>query len=303
MLLSTIDRRLAMRLFGTAVAVAIAAVAAPFAQSPAGRLISASDLASHLKDPAIVILHVGEDSADYTRGHIPGARFIRYGSVAADGPDDLGAELPPAATVKDLFEDLGVSDSSRVVIYGHPVLASRVFFTLDAMGHARVAILDGGLKTWQAEGHAVENGPDRSTAHRRGSFTPRLSTERLATAEWIRTNAGRLALVDVRPDPEFTGSDGGMGGMHVVGHIEGAKQLTWNALVAPDGRFLPEDQLRAKLQAAGAVSGWPVVPYCMIGMRASVVYFVARHLGLDARLYDGSIVDWGRRQLPTKTGR
>jgi thiosulfate/3-mercaptopyruvate sulfurtransferase len=292
-----------MRLLATAVLLAGVAASAPFAQAPAGRLISARDLAAQLKDPAIVILHVAEDIADYSRAHVPGARFIRYGSVAADGADDLGAELPPAATVKDLLEGVGVSDSSRVVIYGHPVLASRVFFTLDAMGHPRVAILDGGLKTWQADGHAVESGEGGTTPHRRGSFTPRLNQERLATAEWIRANPGGLALVDVRPDPEFTGSDGGMGGMHTAGHIEGARQLTWNALMAPDGRFLPEDQLRAKLQAAGAVSGKPVVPYCMIGMRASVVYFVARHLGLDARLYDGSIVDWGRRQLPTKTGR
>jgi thiosulfate/3-mercaptopyruvate sulfurtransferase len=198
---------------------------------------------------------------------------------------------------------VGVSDSSRVVIYGHTVLASRVFFTLDIVGHANVAILDGGLKAWQAEGHAIDSGSDRNTARASGPFTPRVKPERLATADWIRANAGKIALVDVRPDPEFTGSDGGMRGMHAVGHIDGAKQLPWNALVDADGRFLPEEQLRAKLQAAGALAGKPVVPYCMIGMRASVVYFVSRHLGLDARLYDGSIVDWGRRQLPTRTGR
>lgn len=291
------------RAVATAVAVVVTSVASSLAQQPpAGRLVSARDLAAQMKDPALVMLHVAEDTSDYTRAHIPGARFIRYGSVAPSGPDDLGAELPPAATVKALYEGLGVSDSSRLVIYGHPVLASRVFFTLDAFGHPRVAILDGGLKSWQAEGQRVESGPDRGVA-RPGTFTPRLSPDRMVTADWIRANAGKIALVDVRPDPEFTGSDGGMGGMHAVGHIDGAKQLPWNALVDGDGRFLPEDQLRAKLQAAGAVSGKPVVPYCMIGMRASVVYFVARHLGLDARLYDGSIVDWGRRQLPTKTGR
>jgi thiosulfate/3-mercaptopyruvate sulfurtransferase len=304
MLLSTIDRRRPMRATAaTAIAVAFMFSAASFGQQPGtGRLVSARDLASQVKDPAVVILHVAEESADYTRAHIPGARFIRYEAVAPGGADALGAELPPAARVKALFEGVGVSDSSRVVIYGHTVLASRVFFTLDAFGHERVALLDGGLKAWQAEGHPVENGADWNSS-RPGSFTPRLHPDRLVTADWIRANAGKMALVDVRPDPEFTGSDGGMGGMHPVGHIDGARQLPWNALVAGDGRFLPDDQLRAKLQAAGAVSGKAVVPYCMIGMRASVVYFVARHLGLDARLYDGSIVDWGRRQLPTKTGR
>jgi thiosulfate/3-mercaptopyruvate sulfurtransferase len=305
MLLSIIDRRTPMRPFGTSLALVLVAAAPMLAQQSAAtrRLLSARELSSLLADPAIVVLHVAEDMADYTRAHIPGARFVRYASVASDGADDLGAELPPDATLKALFEGVGVSNSSRVVIYGHTVLASRVFFTLDVVGHANVAILDGGLKAWQAEGHPLDNGPEPSAGRARGAFTPRVNPERLATADWIRANAGKMALVDVRPDPEFTGSDGGMGGMHAVGHIDGAKQLPWNTLVDESGRFLPEDQLRAKLAAAGAVAGKPVVPYCMIGMRASVVYFVSRYLGLDARLYDGSIVDWGRRQLPTRTGR
>ena len=94
-----------------------------------------------------------------------------------------------------------------------------------------------------------------------------------------------------------------MGGMHAAGHIAGAKQLTWNALVGTDGRFLPRDQLQAKLAAPARPAGKPVVAYCMVGMRASVVYFVARHLGYDARLYDGSIVDWSMKKLPVTKGR
>ncbi len=70
------------------------------------------------------------------------------------------------------------------------------------------------------------------------------------------------------------------------------------SLVGPEGTFLPADQLKARLEAAGVVSGRPLVAYCMVGMRASVVYFVARHLGYDVRLYDGSIVDWSRKNLP-----
>jgi thiosulfate/3-mercaptopyruvate sulfurtransferase len=109
-----------------------------------------------------------------------------------------------------------------------------------------------------------------------------------------------MALVDVRPDDEFFGNDT-MGGAHAPGHIAGARQLTWNSLVAADGRFLPRDELRRRLDAVGATPGRPVVAYCMVGMRASVVYFVSRLLGHDARLYDGSIVDWSRRRLPTVT--
>ena len=69
------------------------------------------------------------------------------------------------------------------------------------------------------------------------------------------------------------------------------------------GKFLPDAELRKKFDAIGASAGTPLVSYCMVGMRASVTYFVARHLGYDARMYDGSIEDWTHKKLPAKTGR
>lgn len=282
--------------------IALAACASGAAQQTVtsrGRLVSGADLAGRLKDPDLVILHVVDRYSPYEKAHIPGSRPVRYDEIAVDGAE-LGAELPPAAQIERVFEEAGVSDNSRVVIYGTTTTAARVFFTLDASGHRDVSLLDGGLRAWQADGRALAAGPASSTA--RGSFTAKIDAVRIATAEFIQQHSRGIALVDVRPDAEYTGEDGGMG-MHSAGHIEGARQLPWNELVGPDGRFLPEAQLRAKLSAAGAAPGTPVVAYCMVGLRASVVYFVARHLGLDARLYDGSIVDWGQRKLPTKTGR
>lgn len=291
-----------MRLCLAAVVIALSACVSGAAQQTAasrGRLVSGADLAARLKDPALVILHVVDRYSPYEKAHIPGSRPLRYDEIAADG-GGLGAELPPVAQIERVFEEAGVSDNSRVVIYGTTTTASRVFFTLDASGHRDVALLDGGLRAWQADGRVVATGPSSSIA--RGAFTPKIDPARIATAAFIQQQSRGIALVDVRPDAEYTGEDGGMG-MHTAGHIEGARQLPWNELVGPDGRFLPEDQLRARLSAAGAEPGRPVVAYCMVGLRASVVYFVARHLGLDARLYDGSIVDWGQRKLPTKTGR
>ena len=124
-------------------------------------------------------------------------------------------------------------------------------------------------------------------------------------ADWIsqRLESPQMALVDARPDAEFTGADGGMNGMHSPGHIPGAKQLVWTDLVSRSGQFVSDGDLRAKMTAAGARPGVPVVSYCMVGMRASVVYFVARHLGYDAKMYDGSIIDWGQRKLPVTKGR
>src|SRR5262245_16121170 len=277
------------------------------AQSPhpgsRGLLISSSELAAALHDANLVLLHVTDRAPVYEGAHIPGARMLLYADFAIDGPEQLGSELPPAGQVKQVFETAGVSNTSRVVIYSaSTVAAARAFFTLDAMGHRRVALLDGGLRAWRAENRPIESGAGKPVA--KGSLTPVLNPARLATAQQIQQQMGNagIALVDVRPDAEYLGTDGGMG-MRAAGHIAGAAQLPWDTLVASDGRFLPRDQLQAKLMAAGVVAGKPVVSYCMVGMRASVVYFVARHLGYDARLYDGSIVDWSQKKLPVKTGR
>jgi len=137
------------------------------------------------------------------------------------------------------------------------------------------------------------------------SLTPKPQPDRVVSADWIkeRLSTPKIKLLDARPDPEYTGSDGGMGGMHVVGHLPDAQQLVWNTLLDATGTFLPDAELRKKYEAIGATKDTPLVSYCMVGMRASVTYFVARHLGYDARMYDGSIVDWSRRRLPAVKGR
>jgi thiosulfate/3-mercaptopyruvate sulfurtransferase len=250
----------------------------------------------------VVVLHVADRESAYTDGHIAGARFIRYGDIAVEGT--VGSELPPADQLKRVFEAAGVTDNSRVVVYGaSPVYAARAFFTLDVAGHPRVAMLDGGLTAWKAEERPLETGSGKSV--KPGSFTPRINQARVADAAFIQQQmtAKGIALLDIRPDPEFLGADGGMAGMHAPGHIDGAQQMPWNTLVGPGGRFLSKPELEAKFRAAGATTAKPVVAYCMVGMRASVAYFVARYLGYDARLYDGSIVDWSQRKLPLKLGR
>ena len=281
-----------------AVSLVLAAHSASMQPARGSMLIGVTELAGLLKDPSTVILHIADREAAFAEAHIPGARFLRYADFAVEGADKLGSELPSAETIERVFEAAGVSDNSRVVIYApSPVTAARAFFTLDAFGHARVQLLDGGLRAWRAASQPVATGD--SAPAPAGTFTPRLNAARVAHAQDIQKQVpGKdISLVDVRPDDEFFGSNT-MGGAHAAGHIAGARQLTWNSLVGPDGTYLPADQLKARLEAAGVAPGRPLVAYCMVGMRASVVYFVARHLGYDARLYDGSIVDWSRKNLP-----
>jgi thiosulfate/3-mercaptopyruvate sulfurtransferase len=273
---------------------------------PTGLLVSPAELATRLADPGVVVLHIEDRPGDFANGHVPGARPVRYDQIAVDGANAVGSELPAVDALREVFHAAGVGAASKVVVYGSAIAATRAFFTLDYLGHPDVRVLNGGLGAWRVAGQKVEIGTGETPRRDPGTLvrlTPRPQV--VAHAEWLvkQLESPSIALVDARPDAEFTGADGGMGGMHPAGHLAGARQLVWTDLVSRTAQFLPDADLRAKLEAAGARAGVPVVSYCMVGMRASVIYFVARHLGFDAKMYDGSIVDWGQRKLPVRSGR
>jgi thiosulfate/3-mercaptopyruvate sulfurtransferase len=281
--------------------ILLAALAAVLIQAPGGLLVSPAELAAALKDPNTVVVYVGNNPDDFTAGHVPGARFVRYDQIAID-INGLQSELPPVDQLRSVLSAAGIGDKSKVVIYGTPIASTRMFFTLDYMGHPSARILNGGFNAWKAHGGKVEIAPPPAAAA--ASLTPTPQPARVVTADWIkeRLSSEKMTLLDARPDAEFTGADGGMGGAHVRGHLPDAQQLVWNSLLDSTGQYLPDAELKKKFDAIGAKPGTPLVSYCMVGMRASVTYFISRHLGYDARLYDGSIVDWSRRKLPAVMG-
>lgn len=271
------------------------------AASP-GLLVSPADLAAMLEDPAVVVLAVGDRPGDFEAGHVPGARFVHYRQIAADA-DGMQSELPPVDMLRRVLTEAGVSERSKVVVYGTPIAATRLFFTLDYLGHPSVRVLNGGLNAWKANGGAIETGSARATAA--ASWNPKANPDRVVSGDWVkeRLSTPKMQLLDARPDDEFTGADGGMRGMHAIGHLPGAQQLVWNTLLDSSGRFLPDAELTKRFEALFTSKQAPLVSYCMVGMRASVTYFVARHLGYDARMYDGSIQDWTAKKFPTVAGK
>jgi thiosulfate/3-mercaptopyruvate sulfurtransferase len=258
-------------------------------------LVSAAWVAAHLKDPNVVVLHVDHGDSAYAAGHIPGARFLDYMSII-----DRGAELPPVDSLRRLLESAGVSNNSRVVLYGPDVLmTARAFFTLDYLGHENVSIMDGGIGAWRrAGGPLTKDAPPA----RRGSFTPRVRTIRLADAAWIQPRLGKtgVALLDTRTPDEYNGA-GERRGIPSKGHLQGAKHVEWEEyVVAPeqDQRLKSREALSDMLRSRGVAKNDTVVAYCYIGFRASLSYFVGRLLGYETKLYDGSYDDWSKRDLP-----
>lgn len=262
-------------------------------------LVSPEWLAGRTEDPGVVVLHVGSDPAEYERGHVPGARFLPLRAIITERDGNVNG-LPPVAQLDSVFESVGVSDGGRVVVYGAPLAAARTFFTLDYLGHGdRTALLDGGLAAWRAAGLPLAAQAPRVT---RGAFTPRPGPERVVDAEWIRRRLGdpAVALLDARPEAQFTGAERG-DGIPRGGHIPGAGNVFWERMIHSTQHPVLHDpeSLRAMLRAAGVEPGETVVAYCRSGMQASFAYFVARYLGYDTRMYDGSFLDWSRRaELP-----
>jgi thiosulfate/3-mercaptopyruvate sulfurtransferase len=259
-------------------------------------IVSAQWLAEHLNDPKVVVLHVGEKRSEYDGGHIPGARFLALEDFI-EGED---AELPSPEKLKAAFEKVGVSDDSRVVIYTtawYP-MAGRTYYTLDYLGHGEhTALLDGGIDEWKLEKRPLSKEEPKVSP---GRFTPHVRPEVRALMEEVKKISEQPSksalLVDSRPDKRYTD-----------GHIAGATHVYWQeTLVDAKSKpvFLPPEKLKELFAARGIARGQKLVTYCEIGLQASHMYFIAKYLGYDAAMFDGSIHQWSQvNMLPVVAGQ
>ncbi|MGB1840605.1 MAG: sulfurtransferase [Longimicrobiales bacterium] len=278
------------------------------AEAQVGPVVDAEWLARRMGDSRVLLLQADMRRASYDEGHIPGARFLDLNRIVWDGDPAWGTEMRSSEEVGGTLRQLGLHDEiDHVVVYAtNPLFASRTFLTLEVMGlGGRVHVLDGGQAGWTASGRELTTVEPAVAGAGVLTLGPR--DDVLVSADWVHDRLGDEAtsLVDARPDDEYTGEDGGMGGIANPGHIPGAHQMYWEELV--DSRASPFLRDRAELiklfEDAGVSPGDTVVAYCMVGWRASYTYLAARMLGYDTKFYDGSWRDWGTRDdLPAVTG-
>lgn len=265
-------------------------------------VVSTAWLAQHLNDDSLVLLEVGEVK-EYAAGHIPGAQFIALADISTPRGEGLALELPSVAQLKTTFEKFGVSDKSRIVVYFSKdwvTPTARVFMTLDYLGMGdRTSILDGGLPAWRAENRPItteENIP------KMGSLTSQPNKQLVVDAAWVSANLSKpgVMILDARDRKFYTGEE--VGRMPRGGHIPNAKNIPFSSLVEDsNNKFKNVETLRGLFDSAGVKKGDSVTTYCHIGQQASLLYFVARYLGYDAHLYDGSFEDWSKRpELPVE---
>jgi thiosulfate/3-mercaptopyruvate sulfurtransferase len=265
-------------------------------------IVSAAWLQSHAKDPNLVVIAMG-DRGEYAAGHISGSIFLDYMDTHSMEPTGgLTLELLPMPDLERAFAKVGVSNDSRIVLYftsNQYSPTTRVFLTLDAMGlGAQSSILDGGLPAWKAGGHSVtKEVPAVSPGKLKACPRP----EVIADLDYVKSHmhSDTVRIVDARDPEYYTGKKQPSGKR--LGHVPGAANLTYSTFFDAQGKFLPRPAMTTMFANAGIAPGKQVVSYCHIGQQATVVYFVARYLGYDARMFDGSWEEWSRHtELPAE---
>ncbi|MEM7526710.1 MAG: 3-mercaptopyruvate sulfurtransferase [Pseudomonadota bacterium] len=247
----------------------------------------------------------GKDArAIYREAHIPAARFFDIDDIA-DDKSKLPHMLPPVEKFVSRVRAMGIGDGHRVIVYDQKGLfsAARVWWMFRLFGHEDVAVLDGGLPKWLAEGRPVEDEvPDPRDRH----FTGRrdASMVRDVTQVALQVKLHEEQIVDARSPGRFTGEEPEPRPGMRSGHIPGAKNVHYATLFNEDGTMKPVPELRSIFEEAGVDLSKPVITSCGSGVTAAILTLALVRMGhAKNALYDGSWAEWGMYpDLAVETG-
>lgn len=278
-----------------------------------GSLVTTDWLAAHLTHPDLVILDGSFKlpgvkpiaAEDFKARHIQNARFFDIDAIA-DHDTALPHMLPSAEAFEAYAADLGLSNNSVVVVYDTPGLmsAGRVWWTLRTFGHDKVAVLDGGLRKWLAEGHPVT---DVVAAVARGSFDATFNAAAVRSKADVLANLenGAEQVIDARSAARFTAEEKEARPGLRSGHIPGSFNLPFNALTDPEtGELRDTKTIREAFENSGLDLSAPVIASCGSGVTAGALAFGLHLVGKDdVAIYDGAWTEWGQPgETPVDTG-
>ncbi len=267
-----------------------------------GTLVTTEWLSQHLDDPDLVVLdctvRIEQDEnggfrpvsgrSSYESGHIPSAGFADLMSDLSAGDSPYQFVVPTPEQFSTAMSALGVGDDTRVVLYSGttPAWAARVWWMLRWVGFDRVALLNGGLGAWTAEGRPLSTEPVNRKAQQ---LTPAPRPELIADRDEVRAAIDNDAvhLIDALPESHFRG---GMSMYDRPGHIPGATNTPSSSLLDGSGHYRPHDELAAML---GNDHDTRVITYCGGGIAASSDAFIMTRLGFtDVAVYTASLQEW-----------
>lgn len=265
-------------------------------------LVSTDWLSAHLNDPDLRIIDaswylpdMGRDGrAEYDAAHIPGARFVDIDAIS-DARSELPHMAPPPEKFISRMRALGIGDGHQVVVYDGAGLfsAARIWWLFRLMGKTDVAVLDGGMPKWIAEGRPVEDMPP---VLRDRHITVSVQNQMVVDVTQV-AHAAKLAdheILDARSPARFTGSEPEPRAGLRSGHIPGSKNVHYRTLLNADGTMKDADALRAQFETAGVDLEKPMITSCGSGVTAAILSLALYRIGIErVALYDGSWAEWG----------
>ena len=260
------------------------------------RVIEARELEEMLPRDDLLVVDVGSGE-NYLRGHIPGAVHLDYNRLVLGQPSAPGL-MPPLDQLQWVVRSIGLTAGKRVIAYDDQGngRASRLLWTLEAVGHKRSALLNGGLPAWYNEGHPLEHTPNRAAP---SDFPVALDPAVIADKQRVLAaiDDPRVTLLDARTPEEYSGTSV-KSPIQRPGHIPGAVNLNWLDTIERNDnlRFKPKAELRTLLAQLGVEREHEqeIIVYCQTHHRSSHSFMMLRHLGFDSiRGYPGSWSEWG----------
>jgi thiosulfate/3-mercaptopyruvate sulfurtransferase len=275
-------------------------------------LVSTSWLVAHLKDPDLRLLDaswylpdmVRNGREEYNNAHIPGTRFFDIDEVS-DHRSELPHMVPPVEKFMSRVRAMGVGDGHQIVVYDGAGLfsAARVWWLFQLMGHSDIAVLDGGLPKWQAEGHPTE---DMAPVIRDRHMTVRRQNQMVRDVTQVSAAAklGDYEIIDARAATRFAGTAPEPRAGLRSGHIPGSKNVCYRDLLRSDNTMKDPDVLRQVFVDAGVDLAKPAITSCGSGVTAAILNLAMQRIGkTNHSLYDGSWSEWGMSPtLPVATG-
>ncbi|MFM7084595.1 MAG: 3-mercaptopyruvate sulfurtransferase [Hyphomicrobium sp.] len=277
-------------------------------------LVETDWLENHIHSPGLIILdgswHLPDSGRnakqEYLEEHIPNTIFFDIDDII-DETSPLPHMLPSQVKFASRMKKMGIGDGMRIIIYDTLGLfsAARVWWTFRVMGHKDVAVLNGGLRKWKAEGRPLEDGlPLKRTARH---FTPLKDNDLVRDIEDMKryVSKGGMQIVDARPSGRFLGRDPEPRPGLKMGHIPGSRNVPSSTILNTDGTLKSNDELQKIFLNVGIDPSKPVVTTCGSGITAAMLSFALALVGqTNAAVYDGSWAEWGLKDkgLPIETG-
>jgi thiosulfate/3-mercaptopyruvate sulfurtransferase len=256
------------------------------------QLVDTDWVAAHAADANVRIVDMRQSG--FAAGHVPGA--VSLSPVAIRDGQAPPTFLPTPAAFEAMMAKLGISDSTRVVVYDERggIYAARLWWILNYFGHANVALMNGGWIKWSTEHRAESRDTPPVPA---GQFAANPQPKWIATARDVVAAIGTpgVKIVDARTQNEIDGKD--LRGIKRGGFIKSSTPVYWEDLLDPQAKtFKPADEIKKLYEDRGILPSQEVIAYCQVGMRASVDLFALHLIGYDKlRNYYGAWEEWGNR--------